>query len=172
MYSWEVLQYQTYIKGRFFLVSFMKHGTVQAAHLPLSPLQNKPCPLVCLHFSLPNFTGFRIFETAETKGDKVNEWHYWGQTSNHTSVFPLILFFNATKIIVKPDNRDLLTEEKENIEFISVKQLTLGIKRTMLPWLCKRVSWPLPDHFLWDHMQTWKQKGLVSGSLKAFYGLY
>lgn len=51
---------------------------------------------------------------------------------NHL-VLPLILFCNATKIIAKPDNRDFSTEEKGVIEFISVKQLTLGIKRTMLP---------------------------------------
>lgn len=107
--------------------------------------QTLPTPLLCcICISVfPISLGskwFRIFETAKTKGDKVNEWHYWGQPSTHISVFSLTLLWNATKIIAKPDNRNLLTEEKGITELLSVKLLTSGIKRTMLPWLCKRLA--------------------------------
>lgn len=137
MYTGEVLQPQTYIKGGCFPHCFATTAIYEAwqaagcFYLPLSPLQNKPCPpVLCIRISVFQISlgsrWFRVFEIAKTKGDKINELHYPGQSSNQTSVSPLTLLCKATKIIAKPDNRDLSTEEKGIIEFISPKQLTLG----------------------------------------------
>lgn len=118
VHIWEVSQHQIYRKGKNLPHCFAIAAIYEPWLLTCLCKINLAYLCICIlifQISLGSkwiceTIFFRICEIAKIKGDKVNEWHYWGQSSNHILVFPLILFCNHCNLIM-----EICWEEKRGL---------------------------------------------------------